>query len=73
VQDNQYLGDCGNKALVTLDGTDMPVQIKFSKMFMSHKIKDNGLKYKVEVWIVTGHIVWVHGPSQAGKSNITLA
>ncbi len=29
VWDNQFLGDCGNKALVTLDGTDMPVQMKF--------------------------------------------
>jgi hypothetical protein len=28
--DNQYLGYCGNKALGTLDGTNMPVQMKFS-------------------------------------------
>jgi hypothetical protein len=40
---------------------------------MSHKFKGNGLKYKVGVCIATGHIVWVHGPSRAGKSNITLA
>ncbi len=46
--DNQYLGNIGNKALVTLDGTDMPVEMKFSEKFMSHKFKGNGLKYKVE-------------------------
>jgi hypothetical protein len=73
VWDNQYLGDCGNKALATLDGTDMPVQMKFCKNFMSHKFKGNGLKYKVDVCIATGQIVWIHGPSQAGINNITLA
>ncbi len=43
--------------LVTLDGTDMPVQMKFSKKFMSHKFKGNGLKYKVGVCIVTAQVV----------------
>jgi len=41
------MGDSGNKALVTLDGTDMPVEMKFAKEFMSHKFKGNGLKYEV--------------------------
>jgi hypothetical protein len=63
VWDNQYLGDFGNKALVTLDGTDMPVQMIFFKKFMSHKFKGNGLKYEVGVCIATGCIVWIHGPS----------
>ncbi|KAL3792212.1 hypothetical protein ACHAW5_004087 [Stephanodiscus triporus] len=73
VWDNRFLGDSGNKALVTLDGTDMPVEMKFAKEFMSHKFKGNGLKYEVGVCIATGHIVWVHGPSRAGESDITLA
>ncbi len=51
----------------------MPVEMQFAKEFMSHKFKGNGLKYKVGVCIATGHIVWVHEPSQAGKSDITLA
>jgi hypothetical protein len=51
----------------------MPVEMKFAKEFMSHKFKGNGLKYKVGVCIATGKIFWVHGPSQAGESNITLA
>ena len=71
--DNRYLGDIGNKALVTLDGTDMPVEMKFSEKFMSHKFKGNRLKYEVGVCIATGHVVWVHGPTRAGQNNITLA
>jgi hypothetical protein len=67
------LGNIGNKALVMLDGTDMPVEMKFSEKVMSHKFKGNGLKYEVGVCIATGHVVWVHGPSRADKSNITLA
>ncbi len=47
--------------------------MKFSEKFMSHKFKGNGLKYKVGVCIATGHIVWVHGPSQAGQNDIILA
>jgi hypothetical protein len=46
-----------------LDGTDMPVETKFSEKFMSPKFKDNGLKYKVGVCIATGCIVWIHGPA----------
>jgi hypothetical protein len=72
VWDNQYLGNIGNKALVMLDGTDMPVEMKFSEKFMSHKFRGNGLKYEVGVCIATGHVVWVHGPSRAGENNITL-
>ncbi len=71
--DDQYLGNIGNKALVTLDGTDMPVEMKFSEKIMSHKFKCNGLKYEVGVCIVTGHVVWVHGLSRAGENDITLA
>ena len=71
--DNRYLGDIGNKALVTLDGTDMPVEMKFSEKFMSYKFKGNGLKYEVGVCIATRHVVWVHGPTRAGQNNITLA
>ncbi len=67
------MGDIGNKALVTLDGTDMPVEMKFSEKLMSHKFKGNGLKYEVGVCIATGHAVWVHGPSRSGENDITLA
>ncbi len=67
------MGNIGNKALVPLDSTDMPAEMKFSEKFMSHKFKGNGLKYKVGVCIATGHVVWVHGPARAGQKDITLA
>jgi hypothetical protein len=51
------LGGIGNKVLVTLDGTDMPVEMTFSEKFMSHKFKGNGLKYEVGVCIATGHVI----------------
>ena len=60
-------------ALVTLDGTDMQVQMKFSPGFMSHKFKGNGLKYEIAVCIQTGEIVWVHGPIRCGELDITVA
>ena len=53
---NRYLGDIGNKGLVTLDGTDLPVQMKFAENFMSHKFKGNGVKYEIGVNIQTGEI-----------------
>lgn len=71
--DDRYLGDINNKALVTLDGTDVHVQMKFSEDFMSHKFKANGLKYEVGICIQTGHIVWVHGPIRAGEHDITVS
>ena len=61
------MGNSGFKALVTLDGTNMPVEIKFANDFMSHKFKGIGLKNKVSVCIVTGQIVWIHGPAELVK------
>lgn len=71
--DERYLGDIGNKALVTLDGTDLPVQMKFAEKFLSHKFKGNGLKYEVGVCILTGRIVWIHGPCRAGENDVNLS
>lgn len=67
------MGDIGNKALVTLDGTDMPVQMKFAEKFLSHKFHGNGVKYEIGVCIATGHIVWLHGPIRCGKNDIQVA
>ena len=71
--DNRFLGDIGNKVLVTLDGTDVPVQMKFAEKFMSHKFKGNGVKYEVGVCIQTGCVVWIHGPVRCGVTDITVA
>lgn len=67
------MGDSGNRALTTLDGTDMKANMKFAKNFMSHKFKGRGLKYEIGICINTGDIVWVHGPSRCGENDITLA
>ncbi len=59
--------------MVTLDGANIPVEMKFSEKFMSHKSKGNGLEYKVGVCIAAEQIVWIHGPAQASKKKIRLA
>ncbi|KAL7516630.1 hypothetical protein ACHAWF_000064 [Thalassiosira exigua] len=51
----------------------MKVNMKFMKKFMSHKFKARGLKMEVGVCIITGDIVWIHGPARCGKNDVTLA
>ncbi|KAL7547299.1 hypothetical protein ACHAWF_016650 [Thalassiosira exigua] len=57
--ENRFLGDVGNIHLVSLDGTDMRVQMKFAPGFMSHKFK--------------GEIVWIHGPVRCGENDINIS
>lgn len=56
--------DSGNDCLVSVDGTDFRIQQPsvFSKIWYSHKFKGPGLRYEVAVSILTGDIVWLHGP-----------
>ena len=63
----------GNQANVTIDGTDVSVQFKFDKRFMSHKFKSNAVKYEVAVCIQSGNIVWINGPFRGAESDITIA
>lgn len=58
---------------MSLDGTDMPVQMKFAPGFMSHKFKGNGVKYEVAICIQTGEIVWIHGPVRCGENDISVS
>lgn len=67
------LGKIGNQALVTIDGTDMPVESMFDPKFCSHKFKSNGLKFEVGVCIETGDIVWINVPFRCGMGDITIA
>ena len=71
--DNRFLGNIGNDALVTIDGTDLKVQKRYDKRFFSHKFQSGGLRYEVGVCIVTGHIVWINGPFRCGTNDITIA
>ena len=70
--DNRFLGNIGNDALVTIDGTDLKAQKRYDKRFFSHKFKSGGLRYEVGVCIVTGHIVWINGPFRCSTNDITI-
>ena len=59
--------------MITIDGTDMPVELGFNKRFFSAKFCSGGLKYEVGVCIATGHIVWVNGPFRCGENDINVA
>eukprot|EP00804_Cyclotella_cryptica_P002591 CCRYP_010417-RA/>CCRYP_010417-RA protein AED:0.07 eAED:0.04 QI:0/0/0/1/1/1/2/0/297 len=71
--EKRFMGNFGNEALITIDGTDVPVQHKFDPKLCSHKFKSNGLKYEVGVCIQTGNIVWINGPFRAGVHDITIS
>ena len=51
----------------------MQVEMKFSEKFLSVKFKGNGVKYEIGVCILTGNIVWIHGPIRAGLNDISVA
>eukprot|EP00804_Cyclotella_cryptica_P014725 CCRYP_019938-RA/>CCRYP_019938-RA protein AED:0.15 eAED:0.15 QI:0/0/0/1/0/0/2/0/180 len=71
--EKQYKGDICCPALVTIAGTDMPVQHKFDPKFCSHKFRSNRLKYEVGVCIQSGNIVWVNGPFRGGENDLNIA
>lgn len=73
VWNNRFLGDIGNEALVSINGTDLPVQYCFNRRFFSHKFRSNGLRYELGVCLRTGDIVWINGPFRAGQSDINIA
>ena len=67
------MGDIGNDALVTIDGTDMKVQMHYDKRYFSHKFHSKGLRYEVGICILTEYIVWINGPFQCGIPDIEIA
>ncbi len=71
--DKRHIGDVGCSALVTIDGTDMPVQHRFDPKFCSHKFLSNGLQYEVGVCIQLGNIVWINGPFRGGENDLNIA
>ena len=66
---DRFQGDIGNMCLVSVDGTDFQIyQWKpFWRGWFSHKFKGPGVRYEVGLCIMTGHIVWIHGPFPCGK------
>ena len=61
---NRLIGDTGNDALVTVDGTDFRIQepIPFNRRWYSKKFNGPALRYEVGISINTGYIVWFNGP-----------
>ena len=66
--ENRRDRDAGNDCMVSVDGTDfrIPQITPWSKSWYSHKFHGPGLRYEVAVCILTGAIVWVHGPFPPG-------
>lgn len=58
-----------SKYLVSLDGTDCPIQEQspFNKKWYSHKLNWAGIRYEVVLCIRTGRIVWVAGGVPCGE------
>jgi hypothetical protein len=54
--------------LVTVDGTDFRIP-EHGKPFYSFKFRKSALRYEVALCILTGDIVWINGPYEAGKWN----
>jgi hypothetical protein len=66
---NWFVGDVGNVCLVLVDGTDFWIyQWKsYWTGWFSHKFKGPGVGYEVGLNVMTGQIVWVHGPFPCGE------
>jgi hypothetical protein len=61
---NRFDGCNNSTCLISIDGTDCPIQepLPFSGRWYSHKYKGPGLQYKIAVCIQTGWVVWKNGP-----------
>ena len=58
--------------LMSVDGTDFRILQKGAatkgNAFASHKYAGKlALRYELGICILTGHLVWIEGPSAAGK------
>ena len=69
---SRFIGDNQNICLATVDGTDFkinepwPFTTEVNKKWYSHKFKHAGVRYEVAISILTGYIVWIHGPFPCG-------
>lgn len=65
---NTCNSDTDNDALLSYEGTDIPVP-KRGYDWCSHTVKRSGACYKVEIGIKTRDICWMSGPHQPGIWN----
>jgi hypothetical protein len=71
VWENRRVGDIMNDALISVDGTDTEQRKKrpFWKGWYSHKLNGAGTRWEVGVCLITGVVVWIHGPFPCGRWN----
>lgn len=76
--DRRFIRSQRNICLITVDGTDFPIQepwpfVKaYNKKYYSHKYDGAALRYEVGICIITGEIVWYHCPFPAGMSDLQI-
>ena len=63
--ENRRKQDKGNDCMMSVDGTDCPIEKK-GRRWYSHKFKKPGVRYEVGVAIKSGDIVWINGPYPCG-------
>ena len=68
IWENRRIGDTGNDCLISVDGADFRTP-QHGKKFFSFKFRASGLRYEVALCVLTGEIVWVHGPFEPGMCN----
>jgi hypothetical protein len=66
--ENRFKLDIANDCLISVDGTDFRIP-ELGKKFYSWKYRKSGLRYEVALCILTGDIVWINGPYEAGIWN----
>ena len=67
--ENRKRGDTGNDCLISNDGTDLILAMKYLKELHSYKFKHAALRYEVGLGIKTGDICWWNGPFEPGLYN----
>ena len=63
--EHRFKNDKGNDCLVSVDGTDFRIAEQ-GRLFYSHKFKKSAVRYEVALCILSGDIVWLNGPYEAG-------
>jgi hypothetical protein len=67
--ENRKINDSLNDCLLSVDGTDFCLAMKYSKRYYSYKFKKRGYRYEVGLCIKTGDICWWSGPYPPGDWN----
>ena len=70
--ENHFKLDKGNDCLISVDGTNFLIP-EHEWKFYSYKFRKSGLQYEIALCILTGDIVWINGPYEAGIwNNLTI-